>query len=212
MVNLIIDCSAGMRIELISGEQTWSYINDDEKKHSDDILIELDGLLLKAKLAVGDIDNICVCIGPGSFTGIRVAISVVKGLAIGTGAKVYVCSNLDAFKNEENKNSIFVLNGFSEFVYARIYNGADYEDKCIQKDEIKQKYANYDIYVLNEKTQKILSLSEIHAKICQNNINFVFFDKIKNSDFIEINKIEPIYLRASQAEIERNKKLSGAKK
>ena len=36
-----------------------------------------------------------------------------------------------------------------------------------------------------------------------------FLNKINNNDSIDLNMIEPIYLRASQAEIERNKKLQG---
>jgi hypothetical protein len=35
----------------------------------------------------------------------------------------------------------------------------------------------------------------------------VFFDKINNDNSTPINKISPIYLRASQAEIERNERL-----
>lgn len=210
MVSVIIDCSAGMKIELISDKKNWIYDNDDIKKHSDDILIELDNLLHQAKLNVRDINNVCVCTGPGSFTGIRVAISVAKGLAIGIGAKVYVCSNLDAFENKENKKSVFVLGGFSEFIYVRIYSGKTYEDRCLQKSELKDNFSEYKIYVLNEKTQNLLILSEINAQICQNNIKNVFLNKIKFGENIEIEKIEPIYLRASQAEIERNKKLNGA--
>ncbi len=37
--------------------------------------------------------------------------------------------------------------------------------------------------------------------------NNLFYVKITNKEFVLIEKIEPIYLRASQAEIERNKRL-----
>lgn len=212
MNNLIIDCSEGMNLSVISNEKIFSFEDSTACKHSDDVLVEIDNLLNQAKLKINQINNICVCIGPGSFTGVRVAISIAKGLAIGTGAKIFVCSNLDSFKYSLNKKSIFVLGGFSEFVYARIYDGKNYEDKCISKNDLKdEKYKDYEFYVPNEKTQKLLILSEIPAIICENNIKNVFFDKIKKNDFIEINKIEPIYLRASQAELERNKKLNGEK-
>ena len=68
-----------------------------QNKHSDEILKVIDELLLKAKLKINDIQNICVCVGPGSFTGVRVAMSIVKGLAIGVKAKVFACSNFDIF-------------------------------------------------------------------------------------------------------------------
>ena len=45
------------------------------------------------------------------------------------------------------------------------------------------------------------------SQIAKNDTISLFKYKINNKIFSELNKIEPIYLRASQAEIERNKKL-----
>ena len=51
--------------------------------------------------------------------------------------------------------------------------------------------------------------NEILSNIAENNIKTAFLNKITQEENIEISKIVPVYLRASQAEIERNKKLEG---
>jgi tRNA A37 threonylcarbamoyladenosine modification protein TsaB len=61
----------------------------------------VDSLLCEAGINVKELNNICVCVGPGSFTGVRVAVSVVKGLSIGSNAKVFVLTNFDVFDIKE---------------------------------------------------------------------------------------------------------------
>ena len=106
---------------------------------------------------------------------------------------------------------MYVLDGFSKFVYTRTVDGENTFDECIDIGLLvdKLKMDNYKIYVENEKVQNLLKNSEIISNIAQNDIILHFLNKIKNNDSINLNMIEPIYLRASQAEIERNKRLSG---
>ncbi len=207
MKNLIIDCSAGMTLILEYENNIYSYIDVDEKKHTDELLLKLDNLLIENKVKIGEIDNICVFTGPGSFTGVRVAISVAKGLAIGTGAKVFTCSNFDALSRELSNKSIVVLEGFSNNVYIRKIDEKNMQDSCVTIQELKDINSNYEIYVATEKMQNMLKNNEINAKIVKYDAISCFSEKISKNIFTDLNKIVPIYLRASQAEIERNKKL-----
>ena len=47
-------------------------------------------------LAISDLDGFAVTMGPGSFTGLRIGISTVKGLVMGTGKPLVGVSTLDA--------------------------------------------------------------------------------------------------------------------
>ena len=46
-------------------------------------------VIKEAAIEFNDLDIILVSLGPGSFTGIRIGISVAKAIAISTGAKIY---------------------------------------------------------------------------------------------------------------------------
>ena len=57
---------------------------------------EIERLLARHGLAVGQIDAFASASGPGSFTGVRVGLTAVKGLAEAAGRKVVAVSNLQA--------------------------------------------------------------------------------------------------------------------
>jgi len=211
MNTLILDCSYGMSVYLIYGDKIISKCDYNQKKHTDELLLAVNELLENAKINVNELDNVCICIGPGSFTGIRVAISIAKGLSIGSNLKIYTCSNFDTYSYGEKDKTIYILDGFSQYVYIRIFNGKNCEDSCEHFEDfislINEKYSDYKVVVQSEKLQNTLKNHQISANFAQNNIISCFKDKILRNEYTQINQISPIYLRASQAEIERAEKL-----
>ena len=211
MNSLILDCSCGMNVVVIAGDNVFLSRDDNNKKHTDNLLVVVDEKLKEAGLSVNDLDNIGVCVGPGSFTGIRVAISMIKGLAVNSKARIFVLSNFDAFSKIDAEKYVCVLEGFSSFVYARFVGIGDIFDECIDVKELAERLEKEQInkvYVLTEKTQNILLKSEINSQIVENEIIYALLNKVGKGDSVELNQISPVYLRASQAEIERNKKLN----
>ena len=211
MNTLILDCSAGMNIYLICGEKEYKKCDYNIKKHTDELLLSVDSILNDAGIKINEINNIGVCIGPGSFTGIRVAVSVAKGISIGTGANVYTCNNFEIYSYDKNNKAVYLLDGFSDFVYTCIFDGEKYTQTCEHGidiiEKIKTDLSNYEIIVQSEKLQNLLKSNEIASKIAQNNTILCFKDKILKKKPEILNQISPIYLRDSQAEIERNEKL-----
>jgi len=64
--------------------------------HSGKLMEEIDMALRAASLSLSDIGALCVTTGPGSFTGLRVGLSTVKGLSFSTGLPVVAVPTLEA--------------------------------------------------------------------------------------------------------------------
>jgi tRNA threonylcarbamoyladenosine biosynthesis protein TsaB len=89
-----------------------------EVTHSERLMSTVDRVLKDSGIALADMDGFAVAIGPGSFTGLRIGLAAIKGLAFATGKPVAavptlkalawnlpqaahpVCPLLDARKNE----------------------------------------------------------------------------------------------------------------
>ena len=60
------------------------------------LLPAIDALLAEARLALAAVEGFAVSIGPGSFTGLRIGVATVKGLAFGTARRAVPVSTLAA--------------------------------------------------------------------------------------------------------------------
>jgi tRNA threonylcarbamoyladenosine biosynthesis protein TsaB len=67
-----------------------------EVTHSERLMATVDRVLSDSRLSLRDIDGLAVAMGPGSFTGLRVGLSTVKGLAFATGKPVAAVPTLSA--------------------------------------------------------------------------------------------------------------------
>jgi tRNA threonylcarbamoyladenosine biosynthesis protein TsaB len=63
---------------------------------SERLWVEINSLLGNARLKLDDVDLFSVCIGPGRFTGLRIGIAAVKGLAMATDRLIVGSSSLEA--------------------------------------------------------------------------------------------------------------------
>ncbi len=65
--------------------------------HSERLMTAVNNTLVQSELKLDDLDVFAVAIGPGSFTGLRIGLSTVKGLSYATGKPVVTVPTLDAF-------------------------------------------------------------------------------------------------------------------
>ena len=75
----------------LMAETTWM----SERRHTEQVLAHLDVLCRLVAVTPAHITHIAVCIGPGSWSGIRVGISIAKGLAIANNAVIVGINALD---------------------------------------------------------------------------------------------------------------------
>lgn len=98
---------------------------------SEHMIPELSKLLNAYKVNKEDIDGVIVSIGPGSYTGVRIALTIAKTISISLGANVYPVSSLQILKSDK-KPSICLINARSNRSYIGVYAN----EKCLLKDQI----------------------------------------------------------------------------
>jgi tRNA threonylcarbamoyladenosine biosynthesis protein TsaB len=64
--------------------------------HSERLMTEIDHVLKQSGIGIPDIDIFAVAIGPGSFTGLRIGLSTVKGFSYATGKQIIAVPTLEA--------------------------------------------------------------------------------------------------------------------
>lgn len=64
--------------------------------HSQTLLPMVESMLKCAGVKISDLDAAAVTVGPGSFTGLRIGVSTVKGMCYGAGKKCVGISSLEA--------------------------------------------------------------------------------------------------------------------
>jgi tRNA threonylcarbamoyladenosine biosynthesis protein TsaB len=99
-----------------------------EGKRSERLWSEADFLLGEAGLSIKDVHLFAACTGPGGFTGLRVGIAAVKGLALATGSPAVGVTSLEALAAASGAaRSLFVMiNAYKGEVYSQLFSfGAD---------------------------------------------------------------------------------------
>lgn len=200
--------------------------------HSQTLLPLIDDTLRNAKMTIDKIDRLVVCAGPGSFTGVRIGVSTIKGIAFTNDIPCVGVSTLDAIAETAGCfNGIIcaVMDARCNQVYNALFRAENgsierlCEDRALSIDELTN-----ELKSLNDK----ILLAGDGAELCYNKMNdtlpvFLASDNIRfQSGYgaaiasmreyyadkcVKSNDLTPIYLRLPQAERELNQRLAQQK-
>lgn len=95
---LALECSAtAASVALVQGHGViGEYFLRSGQTHSQTLLPMVQNLLTTAGETLGNLDGLAVSVGPGSFTGLRIGIAAVKGMALGANKLCAGVSTLEA--------------------------------------------------------------------------------------------------------------------
>lgn len=189
--------------------------------HSKTLMPMVNNVLTQADLKLDDIDAFCVNAGPGSFTGIRIGVAAVKGLAFAGDKPCAGVSTLEACAynfTDENCIVCVSMDARCNQVYTAVFrceNGKVTrlcEDKAISVDELFTELSAYG--------EKII-LAGDGAEICYNSfggrLNGIVLScenrryqraygaalaALNNNEYKNSSELVPYYLRLPQAERE----------
>lgn len=160
---------------------------DNEITHSEKLLPLVDKTLKEATINLNSIDYLACCIGPGSFTGIRIGLSTVKAFAKVISKPIFAVSSLDILAYTNNDNSdyvISIMDAKNSRIYYCLYKVTYTNDNI----PILEKIADYqndlvDVAIKNIcetlSKEKITKSSKIQVVgDCVNNYNMIFKDSL----------------------------------
>lgn len=112
----------GFSLALAKGKTILAEVTHDDKRMVDQAIVPaIDALLSEQKMILDDVDVLVVDQGPGSFTGLRVGMSTIKGLAFGRQFKVVAVSSLMAiahhYAQEHNGHVCVITDARRSLVY-----------------------------------------------------------------------------------------------
>ena len=139
------------------------------RTHSATILEQIDSLFTWTGEKLENVENVLVSIGPGSFTGVRIAISVVKGMFYGKNVNFYQVNELDALAYQAfyslDNSFLSQHNGDTEKNKIKIYSMIDsgkekiycaaYEPETVKEEKKLKQIENYEMIKLEKLVEKL---------------------------------------------------------
>lgn len=195
--------------------------------HSETLLPSLKNILEATGIELGDIDLFALTVGPGSFTGIRIGVSTVKGLAMSLDKPVTGVSTIEALANNFPLSALPVV-PILDARKGEVYTGRfEWNDNRMEKlseeraispeellDEIDEKtlFAGDGLLKYGDLIEERLGTLAAKAPPSHNFIRSSVVASLGLREFeagriLDLVSFTPFYLRKSEAEVQREQGL-----
>lgn len=194
---LAIDTSSKhLSIVAKKGEKVvQKFLPDCALNHSVMLMGEIDKALKECDLAPCECDFFCAVTGPGSFTGIRIGISTVKGLALGAKKALAQITSFDQVAyNIKMDDFCIVIDAGRDFYYAQAYsNGKITLPACyLSKEQVQ----NLGKTLVGFEALALDNYQKISLEGC-------LYNAIMRKGDVKTGELSALYIRKSQAEENR---------
>ena len=221
---LAIDTSSRATVlGLQSGGEIIDRTRTVEKSHSREVLPAIDALLSEAGLVPAQLDAVVYGRGPGSFTGLRIAVGVVQGLCFGLDIPAVPVSSMACLaqslsgKVAPDAHVLVALTARLEEIYFGIYRFS--EDLAVEvipegvidvsllpgQSELRQHdwYGIGNAWSLKDKMSLALGISFIETRTADcpdvRNLLCIGASNFQNGQGIPASQAAPVYLREEVA-------------
>jgi len=208
------------------------FVVNDTKTHSQKLMVMIEEMLKISDIDVNEIDLLAVCIGPGSFTGIRIGVATAKAISHVNDIPIVAVNSLESIAQNaslSDKIILPILDAQKNQVYSAEYKYgkdgkfggietiSDIQIKEIEAlvDEIKNSDKEY--VILGEAVYKYIDkFKELkNVKVCDSIYNVSKGSSLclcginkfrQEKDIYNCYDIKPMYIKKSQAEIQYEQK------
>ncbi len=195
MISLFIDtCLSDVSISLLKNNKILSYIsNNIPGEHSIYVTKYIENILKENKIDPKEVNEIVVVNGPGSFTGVRIGVTIAKMFAYLTKIRIVTITSLKARVIGRQSNYLLsMIDAKHDNYYVGLY------DKNYNK--IKEEFMSKDLLDALVKKYNPLIVSEKDKYLIEDIVKYTNNQKNENP-----HSINPIYLKLPEA-MEKNDK------
>ena len=234
MLILALDSTAQVGSVALCQDETLiaEYTINTGNTHSETLLPMVESVLKIAGYTVDDVELFVCTAGPGSFTGVRIGASTIKGMAFGKGKPCVGVSTLEALAlNGVALDGILCpsMNARRQQVYNALFdgNGASLSRLCEDRalaitelgEELMRKYPDRPVYLMGDGAKlvydalheaigsRLILLPERLVHQSGYNTAMAGLRLYRRGVATTDAELSPVYLRPSQAERMRNEKL-----
>ena len=188
--------------------------------HNQRLLPGIDRILMETECSLNDLDALAVSLGPGSFTGLRIGISIVKGLAWATGKPLAGIPTLDALATNipfVSHPICPVLDARKGEIYTALFRWGDEQlpqrltdymaikpedlvdlisEKTVLVGDALLSHGDYLVKELGERlVQAPPHLNVVHAS----SVAWLAWQKLRRGIHQDVSSCTPLYVRPSEA-------------
>ena len=170
-------------------------------------LPEIDSMFKEINASPKDIDKIMVVVGPGSFTGVRIGVTIAKVYAWSLNKEIIEVSSLEAMAASISGYDYVVpaIDARRDFVFAGIYNKDNnkvLEDQYIELSKLEEE--------MDKLPSKAVIISNNDLETSKEVIKYTpnlerIFELYGNRKSVNAHQVEPEYLKLTEAEENRLK-------
>jgi tRNA threonylcarbamoyladenosine biosynthesis protein TsaB len=229
MILLALDTAAPVTaVALLEDQKVLGELYQPAKNHSVMLLPSVDRLMKENRIARHDLDAVAVGIGPGSFTGVRVGLALVKSMAFaldldlvgvstlaalarnGWGGKAdWICPTMDALKKEVYGARCRADGALDESEAAHdprewAEHLSKAEGRCLLLGTGALRYRDVFVEVLDDRA--IIPNEEERHRVSAAAVGLLGFERLQRGEKDDPRTLEPVYCRLSEAELARIKK------
>ncbi len=204
MKSLFINTSTDKMVVAIVVDDKVEYLCKENRGRdlSVSLMPTIEEAFSKTNQKPNDIDTIFVANGPGSFTGIRMGVTVAKTMAWGLHLKVVPLSSLElmASTNTEKEYVVPLIDARRGYVFAGIYDhnlNVIKEDSYISLEDLRNEIGEKEVLYVSE-DQFAFEVAESDYDILK------IISKHKNDEGINPHQLKPNYLKMTEAEEKHN--------
>ncbi|MGD8991449.1 MAG: tRNA (adenosine(37)-N6)-threonylcarbamoyltransferase complex dimerization subunit type 1 TsaB [Desulfobacterales bacterium] len=192
-----------------------------KQTHSKHLMTSIDSVLKSANCGASGLDGFAVTVGPGSFTGLRIGIATIKGLASAVDKPVVGLSTLETLAWQCGAQTRLIcplLDARKAEVYAATYR---FNNDCLIRETAAcavnpeafvrgireacvfigpgaQLYQNKIQDALGDKA---VFVPDDHHVIQASTVAFLSLKRFKTNDAVRVADLAPFYIRKSDAEL-----------